>query len=108
MLQGISREWQVPIWLAVLDFQKAFDTIEHAKLWAVLDEIGVDEHYIAILQRLYAEQVATVAAGVQSRPSNLQRGVKQGDPISGLLVIVVMEICFRELKARWAELNRKG
>ena len=35
------------------------------------------------------------------------RGVKQGDPISGLLFIAVMEVCFRDLKAKWASLNEK-
>ena len=51
-----------------------------------------------------------MAAGANSRCFALERGVKQGDPISPLLFIAVMEVVFRRLKKRWNSLNvcRKG
>ena len=51
-------------------------------------------------------QTATVIAGAESRAFNLSRGVKQGDPISALLFIPVMEVCFRNLKKSWHGLNK--
>ena len=48
-----------------------------------------------------------MAAGVASRELALTRGVKQGDPISGLLFITVLEVCFKKLKAKWARLNER-
>ena len=67
----------------------------------------VDDKYVAILQRLYEGQMAHVSVEVTSRQFPLKRGVKQGDPISGLLFIAVMEVCFRELKSKWAKLNER-
>jgi len=70
-----------------------------------LREQGVGSEYVELLQLLYEHQTATVLAGTESEPFTLTRGVKQGDPISALLFIVVMESVFRKLKARWASLN---
>ena len=60
-----------------------------------------------ILKRLYEEQVAVVDVGVQSRTFCLKRGVKQGDPISGLLFLAVVEVCFRKLREKWRSLNAR-
>ena len=46
-------------------------------------------------------------AGADSRPFALERGVKQGDPISSLLFLAVMESIFRRLKKRWHLLNQR-
>ena len=93
-----------------MDFEKAFDTIEHEALWTVLADQSVDVAYIDLLKTLYRKQTATVVAGTESRVFTLQRGVKQGDPISALLFICVMEAIFRTLKIKWQSLNtrRKG
>eukprot|EP00973_Karenia_brevis_P013362 1814636-Karenia_brevis.AAC.1 len=50
---------------------------------------------------------ATVMVGEESREFKLMRGVKQGDPISGLLFIAVMEVCFRALHNKWVALNKR-
>ena len=103
-------EWNQELWLGLVDFEKAFDTVEHHSLFKVLNEIGVEPCYVDLLKRLYAQQEATVQVGTESRPFALLRGVKQGDPISGLLFIAVMEVCFRRLRSKWATANsrRKG
>ena len=92
MLVAFSRaEWRQELWLCLVDFEKAFDTVEHASLWRVLADFGVDSSYIALLRKLYRNQLATVMAGMESRSFALNRGVKQGDPISALLFIAVIE-----------------
>jgi hypothetical protein len=58
---------------------------------------------------LYREQQSTVLSGSESRPFTLERGVKQGDPVSSLLFLAVMDVCFRRLKEKWNRLNsRRG
>ena len=98
-------EWNFPLWLGLVDFEKAFDTVEHAPLWNALHELGVQPEYVDLLKDLYRRQESTVLAGKESRPFALERGVKQGDPVSSLLFLAVMEIIFRRLKKRWKDLN---
>ena len=98
-------EWNQEIWFGLVDFEKAFDTVEHGALWNVLRGFGVDECYIHLLMKLYRDQTGVVSAGTDSRRFSISRGVKQGDPVSALLFIAVMEECFRSLKQRWNGLN---
>ena len=107
LLYEHCREWNQELWLGMVDFEKAFDTVDHAKLWVVLSKVGVDACYVDILQRLYACQHAVVDVGVESRKFCLKRGVKQGDPISGLLFLAVVEVCFSKLCAKWRALNAR-
>jgi len=106
LLEGCA-EWNVNLWLGLLDFEKAFDTVEHKPLWKALEELKVPEEYIDLLKTLYSCQSSTVLAGKESRPFELERGVKQGDPISSLLFLCIMEIVFRRVKARWGKLNQR-
>ena len=91
----------------MVDFEKAFDTVEHQSLWRVLAEQGVPSDYIALLQLLYSKQSAVVQASARSRPFCILRGVKQGDPLSALLFIAVMGACFTELQKKWDSANKR-
>ena len=101
------QEWNQCAWLCLVDFEKAIDTVDHDALWRVLYDFDVDVPYITLLKKLYANQSAVVCAGAESRSFSLARGVKQGDPISALLFIAVMEACFGNLKNRWRSLNKR-
>ena len=57
--------------------------------------------YTSLLESLYQDQVAEVQANARSRPFPVERGVKQGDPLSALLFIAVMQHCFDKLRAKW-------
>jgi len=110
MLIQSSREFNLPLWCGLVDFEKAFDTVEHSALWHVLEQQKVPKRYIALLRSLYDGQVASVQTSVRSRTFAMTRGVKQGDPISALLFIAVMQACFDELQHKWRKANvrRKG
>ena len=86
-----SREFHFPLWFALVDFEKAFDTVEHEPLWRLLAQQGLPPQYVTLLQRLYANQEASVQAVTRSKSFQITRGVKQGDPISALLFIAVMQ-----------------
>ena len=104
------REYCMPLWMALVDFTKAFDKVEHSSLFQVLERQGVPKPYCALLRHLYADQTASVHTGVASRTFSISRGVKQGDPVSSILFIAVMQQCFGELEQRWGKANarRKG
>ena len=48
-----------------IDYAKAFDCVDHNKLWKILKEIGIPDHLICLLRNLYAGQEATVRIGQQ-------------------------------------------
>ena len=82
------------------DFEKAFDSVEHPALFEVLRRQDVPTHYVDLVKNLYEKQAAFVQAGCASRKFPVARGVKQGDPISALLLIAVMEDLLGELQAK--------
>ena len=93
-----SRVYCMPLWMALVDFAKAFDKVEHTSLFKVLEQQGVPKPYCALLRHLYADQTACVHTGIKSRSFKISRGVKQGDPISSMLFTAVMQQCFGNLK----------
>ena len=102
-----TSEWNVDLWLGLVDVEKAFNTVDHGMLWKTLAEQGGEAGYIFLMQKLYSSQLATVSASCESCEFPIERGVKQGDPISALLFICVMEAIFRNLERRWHALNAK-
>ena len=59
----IGREFQKNIYFCFIDYDKAFDCVDHNKLWKILKEIGIPDHLICLLRNLYAGQEATVRTG---------------------------------------------
>ena len=55
-----AREFQKNICFCFVDYSKAFDCVDHNKLWKILKEIGIPDHFTCLLQNLYAGQEATV------------------------------------------------
>ena len=55
-----AREFQKNIYLCFIDYDKAFDCVDHNKLWKILKEIGIPDHLTCLLRNLYADQEATV------------------------------------------------
>ena len=55
-----AREFQKNIYFCFLDYAKAFDCVDHNKLWKILKEMGIPDHLTCLLRNLYASQEATV------------------------------------------------
>ena len=51
------------IYSCFIDYTKAFDCVDHNKLWEILQEMGIPDHLICLLRNLYAGQEATVRTG---------------------------------------------
>ena len=58
-----EREFQKNIYFCFIDYAKAFECVDHNKLWKILKEIGIPDHLICLLRNLYADQAATVRTG---------------------------------------------
>ena len=58
-----AREFQKNIYFFFIDYAKAFDYVDHNKLWKILKEMGIPDHLTCLLRNLYAGQEATVWTG---------------------------------------------
>ena len=58
-----GREFQKNIYFWFIDYTKAFDCVDHNKLWKILKEMGIPDHFTCLLRTLYAGQEATVRTG---------------------------------------------
>ena len=58
-----AREFQKNIYFCFIDYDKAFDSVDHNKLWTILKEMGLPDHLTCLLRNLFASQVATVRTG---------------------------------------------
>ena len=58
-----AREFQKNIYFLFIDYAKAFDCVDHNKLWEILKEMGIPDHLTCPLRNLYAGQEATVRTG---------------------------------------------
>ena len=58
-----AREFQNNIYFCFIDNAKAFDCVDHHKLWKPLKEMGISDHLTCLLRNLYAGQEATVRTG---------------------------------------------
>ena len=55
-----KQEFQKNIYFCFIDYAKAFDCVDHSKLWDVLKETGIPDHLTCLLRNLYAGQEATI------------------------------------------------
>ena len=53
-----GREFQKNIYFCFIDYAKAFDCVDHNKLWKILKEMGLSDHLTCLLRNLYAGQGA--------------------------------------------------
>ena len=62
-----AREFQKNIYFCFIDYAKAFDCVDHNKLWKILKEMGISDHLICLLINLYAGQEATVKLDMEQQ-----------------------------------------
>ena len=58
-----AREFQKNIYFCFIDYAKAFDCVDHNKLWKILKQMGIPDQLICLLRNLYADQEATIRTG---------------------------------------------
>ena len=81
-----AREVQKNIYFCFIDYAKAFDYLDHKKLWKILQEIGIPDHLSCLLRNLYAGQEAGIRIGHgRTDLSQIGKGVHQGCILSPCL-----------------------
>ena len=74
-----KQEFQKNIYFCFIDYAKAFDCVDHKKLWKFLQEISIADHLTCLLRNLYAGQEATVRTGHGTTDwFQIGKGVRQG------------------------------
>ena len=91
-----AREFQKNIYSCFIDYAKAFDCVDHNKLWKMLKEMGIPDHLICLLRNLYAGQEATVRTGHETTNwLQIRKGVCQGYILSPCLFNLYGEYIMR-------------
>ena len=79
-----------------IDYAKAFDCVDHNKLWKILKEMGISDHLTCLLRNLYAGQEATVRTGHGKTDwFQIGKGVRQGCILSPCLLKLYAEYIMR-------------
>ena len=86
MLHMVAREFQKNIYLCFIDYDKAFDCVDHNKLWKILKEMGISDYLTCLLKNLYVGQEATIQTGHGTTDwFQIGKGVHQGCVLSPCL-----------------------
>ena len=87
-----AREFQKNIYFCLIDYAKAFDCVDHNKLWKILKEMGIPDHLTCLLRSLYTGQEATVRTRHGSTDwFEIGKGVRQGCILSPCLFYLYAE-----------------
>ena len=93
-----AREFQKSIYFCFIDYAKAFDCVDHNKLWKILKEMRIPDHLICLLRDLYAGQEATVRTGRGTTGwFQIGKGVPQGCILSPCLFKFYAEYIMRKV-----------
>ena len=89
-----AREFQKNIYFCFIDYAKAFDCVDHNKLWKILREMEIPDHLTCLLRNPYAGQEATVRTGT-TEWFQIGKGVRQGSMLSPCLFNLYAEYIMR-------------
>ena len=103
-----AREFQKNIYFCFIDYPKAFDCMDHNKLWKILKEMGIPDHRICLLRNLYAGQEATVRTGHGTTDwFQIGKGVCQGHILSLCIFNFYAEYIMRNAGLEEAQLESR-
>ena len=103
-----AREFQKNIYFCFIDYAKAFDCIDHNKLWKILQEIGIPDHLTCLLRNLYAGQEAAVRTRHGTADwFQIGKGVRQGCILSPCLCNLYAEYIMQNARLDEAQAGIK-
>ena len=99
-----AKEFQKNIYFCFIDYAKAFDCVDHDKLWKILKEMGIPDRFTCLLRNLYAYQEATVRTGHGTTDwFQIRKGVCQGCILSACLFNFYAEYIMRNARLNKAQ-----
>jgi len=103
-----AREFQKNIYFCFTDYAKAFDCVDHNKLWEILKEMGIPDHLTCRLRNLYSGQEVTVTTGHGTTDwFQIGKGVRQGCILSPWLFNLYAEYIMRNARLDEAQAGIK-
>ena len=91
-----KKDFQKNVYFCFIDYAKAFDCVDHKKLWEILKEMGIPDHLTCLLRNLYAGQEATVRTGWGKTDwFQIGKGIRQGRILSLSLFNLYAEYIMR-------------
>lgn len=102
------QEYQMNYYIAFVDYNKAFDSLKHTEIWKTLNEQGISQKYIRIIQEIYSNSTAKIKLERLGEEFPIRKGVRQGDPLSPKIFIAVLESVFRRMNWENYGLNILG
>ena len=103
-----TRELQKKIYFCFIDYAKAFDCVDHNKLWKIMKEMGIPDHLTCLLRNLYAGQEATVRTGHgTTNYFQIAKGVCQDCILSSCLLNLYAEYIMRNAELDEAQAGIK-
>src|SRR5574340_322763 len=103
-----AREFQKNIYFCFIDYAKAFDWVDHNKLWKILKEMGIPDHLTCLLRNLYVGQEATVRTGHGTTNwFQIGQGVRQGCILSPCLFNLYAECIMKNTRLEEAQAGIK-
>ena len=107
---GLSKKQESSrkTFICLIDYTKAFDYVDHNKLWKILKEMGIPGHLTCLLRNLYAGQEATVRSGHGTTDwFQIGKGVCQGLILSSCLFNLYAEYIMRNAGLEEAQLESR-
>ena len=87
-------------YLVAMDIEKAFDSLHHDFLVNVLNKFGFGSNFISWIKLLLnSQQSCVINGGITTPYFNLEKGARQGDPVSAYLFILALEVLFVFIKS---------
>ena len=94
-----AREFQKNIYFCFIDYAKAFDYVDHNKVWKILKEMGIPDYLSCLLRNPYAGQEATIRTGHGTTDwFQIEKGVRQG---------CILPLCLFNLHAEYIMRNAR-
>lgn len=92
-----SAEFNSPIFLTFVDFERAFDTINRDAIWSALHNIGIPDQIISLIKEIYRDAPCKARfKGQDSRPFYINTGVRQGCTLSPVLFLTVLDTVLQQ------------
>ncbi|MCP4114889.1 MAG: reverse transcriptase family protein, partial [Desulfobacteraceae bacterium] len=99
MARRMKKGQEKPFHVAYLDISKAYDTVDHEKLWEILGGMGIRGNWLENMKKLYKDNVLkSMLPSGKTRGVPMRRGIRQGCPLSPILFAMYVEPITRMMK----------